>query len=112
MKQEKPNLAEVYAGHHLDSVGRLIVNDVHFKHSTEMIIRAYVDAYYFMHEVQGDRDRALGLTLSGSKVIRRMLEMMVECEMISADDAVTIYSICKYIGTDLNINERVKDEWI
>lgn len=112
MKQEKPNLADVYVGFHLDPPTALFVNDTRFKFNVEMTIRAYVDAYYFMTEVQGDRNRALTLAKNGSSYIRWLLEMMIECEMISCEDAVTIYAICKYIGTDLNINERGEDEWI
>lgn len=107
-----PKLADVYVGRHLSPTEQLVVSDIRFKFSTEMMIRAYVDAYYFMIEIQGDRNNANAFTLSGSTAIRRMLEMLVKIDMIQRDDAVKIYSICKYIGTDLNIDERRKDEWI
>jgi len=106
------NLADVYAGRHLCAYEQLIVNDIRFMFSVETTIRAYVDAYYFMIEVQGDRNRAMTLAKNGSSHIRWLLEMMIECEMISSDDAVMIYAICKYIGTNLNIEDREKDEWI
>lgn len=116
MEQElriyKPNLADVYVGRHLAAFEQLLVNDTRFKFSTEMMIRSYVDAYYFMLEVQEDQNRAMTLAKNGAATIRWMLEMMIECEMISSDDAVMIYAICKYIGTNLNIEDREKDEWI
>ncbi len=112
MKCDRPNLADVYVGRHMSTPEQLMVNDTRFKFDTEIVIRSYVETYYFMLDVQGDRYSANQFTLSGSTMIRRMLEMMVECALIPADDATTIYSICKYIGTDLNINERVKNEWI
>ena len=112
MEQNRPNLADVYIGRHMPPPEQLLVNDTRFKFDTEIAIRSYVETYYFMLDVQGDRYSANQFTLSGSTMIRRMLEMMVECTLIPADDATMICSICKYIGTDLNINERVKDEWI
>ncbi len=105
------NLADVYAGRPLSPCEQLIMNDIHFKLCAEALIRAYVDSYYFILEVQRDRKRADAFNLS-SNTIRRVLEMMVECEFITRNDAITVYSICKYIGSDMNIKERMEGEWI